>query len=144
MKIIFLDFDGVLVLEADFRKAQRRCVEQLNRITNATGAKIVVSSTWRLLHGDCKDLLKLWGVTGEVIGHTPTEPTSKGGIIEVHRSRGGEIQHWILENGFAGDFVVIDDEITSFLPDRQVGTDFRHGLTEERADLAIAILNNVA
>ena len=60
MKIIFLDIDGVLCTaksvgllktNIDGRLAKQfdpDCVVRLNHITDATGAQIVISSSWRL------------------------------------------------------------------------------------------------
>lgn len=49
MKVIFLDFDGVITTEKS-----RWCLDKdkmllLKRIVDATGAKIVISSSWRRL-----------------------------------------------------------------------------------------------
>lgn len=46
MKILFLDVDGVLLINPreGFRKV---AMQQLKRIIDETGARIVVSSTWR-------------------------------------------------------------------------------------------------
>lgn len=53
MKLVFLDFDGVLTNANSFRKASGYnapadppCVTALNRITDKCGAQIVVSSAW--------------------------------------------------------------------------------------------------
>ena len=48
MKIIFLDIDGVICTpKTDFRYLDIRCVNHLNNIVEDTGAKIVISSSWR-------------------------------------------------------------------------------------------------
>ena len=64
MKVIFLDIDGVLNTHesattlresfvergADlmgFNRFDKNCVARVNRITDETGAKIVISSSWR-------------------------------------------------------------------------------------------------
>ncbi len=50
----------------------KHCISLLNKLTDETGAKIVVSSTWRKdLHNPVEDTLKSAGVTGEIIGRTP-------------------------------------------------------------------------
>ncbi len=66
MKIIFLDIDGVLNhmywlkkmkgVEGDKKFFDPDCVRRLNTITDKTGAKIVLSSSWRI--GKTKEQLK--------------------------------------------------------------------------------------
>jgi len=94
-KILFLDFDGVLVTrrslqrrtpvehqtldtwESIAHKADPACVTELNRACEATGARIVVSSTWRKVGAHLDSLeyvtgvLRVWGVAAEVVGVTP-------------------------------------------------------------------------
>ena len=89
MKIIFLDIDGVLNCENAYRNGecqyqewiwedgrkdhyQRFCVrskELLNKLIDETGAKIVISSTWR--HSGIDFMKKVWEMEemkGEIIG----------------------------------------------------------------------------
>ena len=79
MKIIFVDFDGVLnSLEShcagfrDNRGLATLCPEhvaRLNTIIDATGAVCVISSTWRRMHTQGQNIrfLVAAGFTGEVI-----------------------------------------------------------------------------
>src|SRR5688500_9278670 len=110
MKVVFLDIDGVLVNRKSLMKASGlratadpHCVEALNAITDATSAKIVVSSTWRYFHrsmGFASPLafmrMKLaeWGVRAEVIGCTP-DLSRKAGPLYAGVRRGDEIQAWL-------------------------------------------------
>lgn len=138
MKVIFLDFDGVIVIPPDWRKANPACIHRLNKITEITGAKLVVSSTWRLTER-WEQCLKDWGVTGEVIGCTPSRFVSENG--SHIRSRSMEIRAWLDEHPEIEDFIVIDDEITDFNKHhKQVGTDFRWGLTGPEMNRAINLL----
>lgn len=125
MKVIFLDIDGVLnnqdyliALNKDPEKRKvilpeggrmaysemidTRAVELLNVITSTTGAKLVLSSTWRKLHpwDDLVWMFEHRGVTGELIGKTPS-----GG-----RSRGHEIKMWLDKHPEVTHFVVLDDD----------------------------------
>ena len=116
MKIIFLDIDGVLNCESAYRNGecqyqewvwedgridhyQRFCTrskELLNKLIDETGAKIVISSTWR--HSGIEFMKKVWSMekmSGEIIGITPSMRT-KG--IDI--PRGMEIQHYLNEMGF--------------------------------------------
>src|SRR4051812_14382818 len=93
MKILFLDIEGVLVLPVPGRKTSAvsaRCVEQLNRITDATGAKVVLSSSWRFSPDICLTLSE-WGVRASIIGRTPLAGNGLGAC------RGDEIAHWLAE-----------------------------------------------
>lgn len=113
MKVVFLDIDGVLIHYKSIprfgaRKPDPECVKRLNQITDATGAKIIVSSTWR--RDDKIDrTLKDWGITGEVYGRTPSgyDPNR----ISLGSSRGAEINAWLRETEFQIDrFVILDDD----------------------------------
>jgi len=44
INIIFLDIDGVLCLR---RKMDKKCLENLKQIIDATSARIVLTSSWR-------------------------------------------------------------------------------------------------
>ena len=151
MKVIFLDFDGPIIPEASHtnrrgprEKAWPPCVTALNRITDTTGAKIVISSSWRWanLGKDAEDYLRQWGVNGEVVGITPIletawKPENK---MWIGVPRGREIQAWLDANK-CETFVIIDDDkdmenLAPFL----IHTPFDTGLTEADADRAIEML----
>lgn len=92
MKIIFLDFDGVLNSEVwmksrfdiidnndidsqyPFYEIDPNAIKNLNRIIEETGAKVVVSSTWR--HGrtpeELSRILEFHNFKGEIIDTTPS------------------------------------------------------------------------
>ena len=114
MKIIFLDIDGVLNCESAYRNGecqyqewiwedgrkdhyQRFCVrskELLNKLIDETGAKIVISSTWR--HSGIEFMKKVWKMeemSGDIIGITPSLRT-KG----LHIPRGMEIHYYLNNN----------------------------------------------
>lgn len=142
--VLFLDIDGVLVNRRSLvhqsgmrAKADTDCVAALNRITDSTGASIVVSSTWRRGgYRFVRESLRLWGVSGRIIGCTP--------ILNCV-DRGEEIQAWIDDYwkvaGGIDSFVILDDdEDMLHLSDRLVKTEFEKGLTMSDADRAIALL----
>ena len=82
-KIIFLDFDGVLNTEyyhelLQFQEEQRqdehgaffdpRAVRQLKRVIDATGADIVVESSWKYLGLEAmQELWRVRNLPGKVI-----------------------------------------------------------------------------
>lgn len=148
-KIIFLDIDGVLnVIPQGFDKHgclfHKHLEENLQHIIEQTGAKIVISSTWRL--SGLKAMKQLWtdrNLAGEVIDITPN--------INDNR-RGDEIQRW-LDNNPTDSFVIIDDDTdmlehqfkhfvqTSDNIDHPDCVDVGFGLTRICAEKAIQILN---
>lgn len=149
-KVIFLDIDGVLNSHIFFRenlstgssagdeKIDPKAVEQLNRITDATGAKLVISSSWRILFRDREqklfDLLKRHGVTGEFIGTTPLNGVR----------RGFEIQDWLDTNKDmnVSKFIIIDDDSDmEHLMDHLIKTSMTDGLLGIHAQMCIAKLN---
>lgn len=142
MKIIFLDFDGVLCNAWSFRHASGlqamadpKCIAALNRITDATGAKIVVSSTWRIGQEviQLRELLKGWGATAPVIDRTPL----------FWAARGLEIAAWLKDytRETIEAFVILDDDgdMVDVKP-HLVQTVFSQGLTQSDADRAIGLL----
>lgn len=125
MKIIFLDIDGVLNHE-DFYKRRKlgefeyplselcpKTIANLNVLIAETGAKVVISSTWRLGRSaaEIQVLLEGRGFTGEVIDCTPN--LRGEGCL-----RGNEILKWVKDNkdligadyyNFT-DYVILDDD----------------------------------
>jgi len=156
MKVIFLDFDGVLNCSVSLNKHWRehgnnKCVspskvERLNRIIEETGAVCVVSSTWRQLYtvNELRTFLAEAGFQGNVIDITPTEPGTGIHTWRNHRGhRGSEIQLWMNTNkDKIESFVILDDDddmghLSPFL----VQTDYHnYGLQDKHVQEAIAIL----
>jgi hypothetical protein len=163
MKIIFLDFDGVLnvipqghdnhggIFHPEF-------INNLGRIIEETGAKIVVSSTWR--HSGLEKLRLMWKdrlYPGDIIGITPdlrwrTSP-DKMELNEEEYIRGDEIESWLNLHSEVTNYVILDDD-DDMLPKQKnnfVRTsnninhpdciDIGYGLTNECANKAIRILN---
>lgn len=163
MKIVFLDIDGVLVVGDDpacfkdmalidgehLNHFHGSCVHALNHLTNTTGAKIVISSTWRGSHkfATLKKHFQAEGVTGEIIDKTPILRDRE------HMSvfRGIEIQCWLsrFDHEDIESFVILDDDSDMcHLINRLVKTKFRDwdrngtetGFTMEHAEKAIQLL----
>lgn len=169
IKVIFLDLDGVLAVPPDCDKIIKRiqkpngdrlglrglkpsAIDQLNRVTDTTGAKIVLSTMWRYWFKSpeeveiLKSFLKENGVTGNVIGRTPTPdeyPTPKLSIIECALPRGKEIELWLNGAVDIESFVIVDDmsDMEPFM-DKLVITKFEDGITAKDADEMIRILNH--
>lgn len=88
MRVVFLDFDGVLNRGYDkvrgapsgFDYSVSSCVLALNALTRAMDARIVVSSSWRLQHSldELRAVLRLWGVEAPVLDVTPDLEDASG------------------------------------------------------------------
>ena len=153
MKVIFLDFDGVMdtayydyALIRD-RKPNRdaygpifdpQCVDYLRQILDQTGASIVVSSTWKFLMSYA-ELLQMWkdrNLPGQIIGVTPTC---------AGQNRGYEIDLWLQECGEPCQYVIIDDLDGSNFTVEQLShllvVNPYNGLDDLITERAIAILN---
>ena len=123
MKILFLDIDGVLNDSAWMTTLKKgdeanrvygsgdewwidmlepRAMLLLNDLLERTGAKVVVSSTWRLRHTPeaLQKLMEVRGFTGEVIGRTP----------RISLGRGIEIRQWLKEHPEVESFAIVDDD----------------------------------
>lgn len=146
MRVIFLDVDGVLncrnrwesLPQANSRsigsKVDPDAVIRLRAILEATGAKIVVSSTWRhFFMRELTEFLHHHGVNRDlVVGQTPY--CSSG-------HRGEEIQRWLTEHPEVNSFVILDDDsdVEPF-EDRLVQTTWEYGLLDGHVPVAIDVL----
>ncbi len=139
--IIFLDIDGVLngrkwvnTLSFAIRSApdfDPVCCALLQKIIDATGASLVISSSWREImtikqldmHLDIND------ITAPIVGVTPRR-----------NYRHEEIKAWLAEHPSVTNYVVLDDMSMPELEDRRVRTDEWTGLVESDVEKAIDIL----
>lgn len=118
MKIIFLDFDGVMDTSYYDHILNKKglpgsdsfgiifdpkSVRNLKEIIDKTGADIVVSSSWKyfMTYKDFLDMWKYRGLPGFVTDVTP--------IPSVRRNRGDEIDAWLTECNEECQYVIIDD-----------------------------------
>ena len=161
MKLLFLDIDGVLNSQAFYTvrheqikagKKEReysldefdpKAVELVNRICRETGAKVVVSSTWR--HGrtitELQTLLESVGFSGEVVGKTPDLCRQVESGLWMSAVRGDEIKKYTNEQN-CESFVILDDDGDMLNCQRAnfVQTSWLDGLTEDLAVQSIEIL----
>lgn len=154
MLIIFLDMDGVmnsLRWHDEFKEKHGRgpaairplesidpaAVKRLNWIISATGAKLVISSSWR--HGykqvEFREILQSAGVRGEMIDFTPTR-------LNVSE-RGGEIDAWLSKRDDVERFVILDDD-SDMEPHMEhlLKTSWKEGLLDWHAQVAIKVLRD--
>lgn len=152
MKIIFLDFDGVLnsiqydrVRTENEGNIDETRMPLLKRIVDETGAVIVLSTSWRK-HWEAEDE-KL-----DEIGRWINETFDKFGMSIFDKTplisasdRALEVRTWLGEHGDnVSSFVILDDIALGWgeLADNLVKTDYRmgRGLEEGHVTRAIEIL----
>lgn len=117
MKVIFLDIDGVLNAQQesicknvrgtmDYEGLNRIGIGLLRELCELTGAKIVVSSTWR-----ADGILPITGAfealgwRGLIFSKTIIDVTP-----HLPGVRGLEIQEWLESNPSCDSYVIIDDD----------------------------------
>lgn len=149
MKIIFLDVDGVLNSQNYFiskyhelgrpvrgkEEIDKVAVKYLKEIVDKTGAKIVLTSSWKIIKRqvqDLKDVLKEYNLS----------------IMDITSNyadkRGKEIREWLNNNKDVESFVILDDDFFkdyNGLENNLVNTSFITGLTKEDVKRAINILD---
>jgi hypothetical protein len=168
MKVIFLDFDGVLnplhymhMLGKMWRESNgqiksqdefghlffQQNIDALNHILEKTNAKIVVSSTWRL--SGVKVLSDMFFernmnlAYSEFFDITPDHAQLTKSGLWIGDERGYEIQAWLDAHPEVTNYVIIDDQ-SDMLPSQMnnfVKVNQWYGLTIEDAENAIKILN---
>jgi hypothetical protein len=95
-----------------YSEVDPKSVANLNSLIEDTGAKVVISSTWRHSGLDyCKDVLEFHGFKGEIIDITPN-------LRSDNCLRGNEILKWVKDNeeligeryyNFT-EYVILDDD----------------------------------
>lgn len=151
LKIIFLDIDGVLnnqrliaelyskaahdgvsVAEAPFI-LDPAAIDRLNRIIDATGAQVVISSSWKERGEEfVRRKLRAKGFTGTIIGCTGTYPP-----------RHNEIAMWLAAHeGQVESFIILEDLYPMpGLEHRTARTSHVTGLLEHQVAIIIDTLN---
>lgn len=114
-----------------------KLVLRLNEILARTGAKVVISSSWRSMFSkeEILECLETNGFIGEVIDTT---------LRLLQDIRGTEIQIW-LDNNTREDvdsFVILDDDSDMGpLMDKLIQTTWALGLQPEHVERAVEVLN---
>ena len=166
-KIIFLDFDGVITTMASRYSLDRYKCDLLQQVIDRTGAKIVVSSSWRedtaeetiaelrKVPTHLKEFVPSW--VDDIVGVTirAYRFIRKGEHLDI--PRGVEIKQWIdthLHRDEEGNYqrkqvgkdfqyVILDDDSDMLLEqaDHFIRTDTYLGMSQEDAVRAVCILN---
>jgi len=158
MRIIFLDFDGVMnnnkflqakpsAENASAQQVDPRAVVLLDKLVKSTDAKIVISSSWRHSRkvSEIQDILRQAGSRVAFRAVIDRTPVGEG-------NRGQEIQDWLdldPEREVVNPaheplqaYVILDDT-NEMSPEQQnnlVQTNPQHGLTDQDVVEAISIL----
>ncbi len=140
MRVLFLDFDGVLHSERtraalgglpdDFRPAERAkfdhvAIALIARLCRRTGATIVVSSGWRHLH-DAEECAREVGLP-----ITDQTPFLGADVYQEGVQRGHEIQAWLDAHPEVTHYAIVDDmdDMLDTQQTRFVRTDPDNGLS---------------
>lgn len=155
MKVLFLDIDGVLN-SAEFMLNKRHIrrptpheidavtVPRLNSVIARTGAKICVSSTWRIGRDAMllEEILRSHGVRCDVVGTTPE--TFRMDNERGWSFRGNEIQMWLDRHPEVSTFAIVDDDSDMEpLMHRLVKTSWETGLLDEHVEKLVEMLGPI-
>lgn len=155
LRVLFLDIDGVLnssaYLAANPGAFDRggpdgylsmfdpTACARLQVVLTVTGAKIVISSSWRIVHkiDEIRGYLAAKGVTAEVIDFTPSGGYDLGGYNDFPTDakltcRGAEILAWVDARPELESYAVVDDNSDmDGVRERFVQTTWERGLQPE-------------
>jgi hypothetical protein len=152
MRVVFLDFDGVLNSRALVERSAlplvigpdllaEEAVARVERLCVTTGAAVVISSTWRLTFDRLalEAMLRAKGLsTAPVLDVTPMIPHKRG--------RGQEIQAWLdaAPSAIEGLVILDDDPDMLHLMPWLVQSSFETGLTDAHVVAAERVLGRAA
>ena len=156
MKVIFLDIDGVLNSDTYMEKQLDNSSEGieseidpatlilLKKAVDTTGAKIILSSSWRIMrkYNELEKFLMKFGIS--LSGKTPY----------VDGKRGLEIKQYLSENENIEQYLILDDEIFESFDEELVNHliltksdqnyhSFSEGLTEKNIKQIVEIFGKV-
>ena len=169
-KVIFLDVDGVLnssrTLYEDI-SLEDDLISNLKELVDKTGAKIILSSSWRLSTEAVATLMDRLDKFGLAISGMTCDGVDLDWLekyefdatkkyldtkfdwdenrqIKITHDRGAEIFKWLHDHDDCA-YVILDDEIEDIKPYFSesviVKTSYKTGLTKEDVKKAIQILN---
>lgn len=155
MKVIFLDFDGVITTEASKWRLDTDKMLLVKRICDETSAKIVISSSWRRFTlEDTFNMLSEYEQSGKevpfilkdyVVGITNRMYAFKEGNVHIHYGlpRGCEISRYLTEHKDISKYVILDDDADMLLEQAPyfINTNWGLGINEQDVEKAIEILN---
>lgn len=137
MKILFLDVDGVLNSAEFFCRNKHivrpsevdpKAVKRILRVLEATGAQIVLSSSWRHV----PELIERLIQAGLPIMDKTT--------VLLDQPRSAEIRAWLDEHPETTSFAIIDDDTDAEIAGHFVRTRWKHGMYGKHEAMLIALL----
>lgn len=162
-KVIFLDIDGVLnnfdSPEVHREVIDKNMVLRLKRIVDASGANIILTSSWRLFYHtwqNCGDQrlaehykklmaafeesnITVYGVTNEVSYGANSRPEEINEWLGSHQ----DIKNYVILDDSSWDWGILSDYVvTTRRRDYYSENGWRSGLEDEDADRAISILSD--
>ncbi len=151
MNVVFLDIDGVLVSEWCFWRMQlnhvtdrvlfdHRALKALKGLVERTGAKVVITSSWRPRKNErpTRPFMDLQ----TMLAHNLTPVYDVTPVLESDRiaDRSDEIAAWLTEHPDVESFAVLDDNDrfhhVPAIRERWVEVNARTGLTAEDCEKA--------
>lgn len=101
--VLFLDIDGVLAPFDGPDVLDVACVGRLDTLVAATGAEVVVCSSWRetMTLEQIGEALAARGFSGRITGATPIDPTA---------TRDDEVRAYLATKRNVVTFVILDDQ----------------------------------
>lgn len=157
MKVIFIDFDGVITTPETKWNIGLVYIKRIKEICDKTEAKLVISSSWQLYTGtknmSREEKVDYWlkGILmkdyrGYINKFFKNYTYDMSGRFygEYGPGRGADIKSWLVRHPEVTDYVIIDDE--GDMLDEQlfhfVQTDWVFGIQDREVKLAIDVLNN--
>lgn len=147
MKVLFLDFDGVLNLwpnpsrSGEFHKPS--CINLEMLLNKVPSLKIVVSSSWRTYGLDAvRDILKSNGIDPRrVIDVTGNEQSETNPVEHKGDHRGHQVECWLKRNPNVTAFACLDDESDyDNIKANLVNTNKFIGITQANVERVLEIL----
>lgn len=136
MKVLFLDVDGVLNSATWFAsqppmavtEVDATAVRRIQRIVAQTGAKVVLSSSWR--HQP------------ELVAQLRAAGVPIDDMTPRSENRGDEIRAWLLGHPEVTTFAILDDDADAgdYAPERFVRTYWRTGMYGKHEKAVLALL----
>jgi predicted mannosyl-3-phosphoglycerate phosphatase (HAD superfamily) len=133
-RIVFLDIDGVLTHVGSNDRLDPTCISRLDDLLTATGAEIVLTSSWRDTYGvtGTQKRLALAGFRNRIIDAVPALPSG---------TRSDEIDAYLARTEGCEHYVILDDvPVEPRLRRRLVLVDDFVGLTAVDVALATRML----
>lgn len=141
MKVLFLDFDGVLNVwpnpsrSGDFHKPS--CVNLELLLSRVPDLKIVISSSWRTYGlAACRDILKSNGIDPRRVIDVNGDEQSP--VDSNHR--GYQVDAWLKRHPEVKKFAIVDDQSDFHQKHRLVKTNKYVGLTQANVESLIKLL----